>query len=66
MRESGFTDADHGGDDLMPALAYCSIVILMYLNTNGFLEKKSPGTYAPIDPLFTHWLKREYGEVDER
>lgn len=34
------------------------------LSLKGFLEKRAPGTYGPVDPLFPIWLRNQYGEVD--
>ncbi|MEW6222422.1 MAG: hypothetical protein AB1476_03775 [Candidatus Hadarchaeota archaeon] len=33
---------------------------LKTLDLKGFVKKLSPGTYAPLDPMFSAWLKREY------
>jgi len=44
---------------------YAAQSALRTLELKGFVKKIAPGTYLPLDPLFSDWLKREYEKPEE-
>lgn len=46
--------------------SYDSILsISRILELKGFVKKVSPGIYSATDPVFSTWLKKEYGKTEE-